>query len=596
MKRECVFWPTQALQLAVCLPLTLAWSSLAQTNFLFPVVTIRTTDPFATWSGDSGTFTVFRDGPTNATLNVYYRIDGTASNGVDYAKIPNWVDIPAGVRANTITISPINNSQTNFETVRLTLAQPPILPPVNYLIGFPSNATVYITSNPITNFPPFVRIATPSDGATFYAPVNVPICADARDLDGYVATVEFFAGTNSLGITTNNPYSAGVRNPFCLVWSNAPLGDYALTAKAADNGGGTGWSDPVHISVQPGPPPPPTNYSPVVRIISPPNGAIFRAPVHLPIYAYASDRDGYVNSVEFFAGTNSLGLGHGVCIGLTYTNRLCLTNLFLLVWTNAPLGAYSLTARATVLCGFCPQGEASAVSEPVNVTILPPPPPPTNFPPIVSIIATDPIAIEGTNCWVWPGTTNCPSSWSNWPGAICRSFTNCGPKNATFAVRRYGATNNDLTVTYHIGGTATNGVDYVTLPDSVTIPAGERHAQITVVPLDDGLPDITSTVILKLLPSTNYIIRFPAAAAAIIVDSDLPLLLTGLLPDRCFHFNAPGPDAAWFRIEYSTDLLNWTALATNQVVNGSIDFVDPDSQYDQARFYRVVPEANPPLE
>src|SRR6266478_6002195 len=199
--------PLQGPQLLICLLATCAWSSFAQTNYVIPVVTIRATDPFASFSGDTGAFTVFRDGSTNQTLNIYYRIDGTASNGVDYAQIPNWVVIPAGVRANTITISPINNSQTNFETVRLTLAQPPILPPVNYLIGYPSNATVYITSNPITNIPPFVRIETPTDGATFYAPVNIPICADALDLDGYVATVEFFADTNSLGITTNNPYS-----------------------------------------------------------------------------------------------------------------------------------------------------------------------------------------------------------------------------------------------------------------------------------------------------------------------------------------------------------------------------------------------------
>ena len=74
---------------------------------------------------------------------------------------------------------------------------------------------------------------------------------------------------------------------------------------------------------------------------------------------------------------------------------------------------------------------------------------------------------------------------------------------------RFGATNNDLDVAYAIGGTATNGVDYVALPGAVTIPAGERRADITIVPLDDGPPDITSTVILKLIPDatgTNYLL------------------------------------------------------------------------------------------
>jgi hypothetical protein len=174
-------------------------------------------------------------------------------------------------------------------------------------------------------------------------------------------------------------------------------------------------------------------------------------------------------------------------------------------------------------------------------------------------------------------------------------FTNCGPKNATFAVRRFGVTNNDLTVAYTIGGTATNGVDYVMLLGSVTIPAGERRALISVVPLDDGPPDITSTVVLKLAGSTNYIVGFPAAAATIIIDSNWPWPPTTVLPDGCFHVNAAGPEGAWFSIEASADLLNWTAICTNQVVNGSIDFVDPDAQGAPARFYRAVPQLSSPM-
>src|SRR5436309_4523173 len=100
---------------------SVAFAALSQTSSI-PVVTIRATDPLASWSGDTGTFTLFRAGPTNATLNVYYRIEGTASNGVDYKAIGNWVIIPAGERTNSIIISPINNGQTNIETVVLQLA------------------------------------------------------------------------------------------------------------------------------------------------------------------------------------------------------------------------------------------------------------------------------------------------------------------------------------------------------------------------------------------------------------------------------------------------------------------------------------------
>src|SRR6516225_1637755 len=129
------------------------------------------------------------------------------------------------------------------------------------------------------------------------------------------------------------------------------------------------------ILVSQGPPPPPTNYPPLVRLASPPNGAVFRAPVNVPVYAYAFDRDGSVSSVEFFAGTNSLGLGHGLCVESVLTNQWpsinCPTNLFTLIWSNAPPGAYVLTAVAT------DNGGASATSGPVNITILAPLPPPT---------------------------------------------------------------------------------------------------------------------------------------------------------------------------------------------------------------------------
>jgi hypothetical protein len=691
----------------LCL-LGFAFGGFAQTATM-PVVTIRATDPFATWSGDTGTFTLFRDGPTNDSLFVYCRIDGTASNGVDYASITSYVTIPAGIRTNSVVIKPIDLGQTNTKYVVLTLAPSPMLPPVNYVIGNPSNAVVSIstalptnippwvylvsptngnvfytpvdislmafagdpdgfvatveffagktslgivsngvvvdplpgggtppgtraffltwsnvppgiyplsakaTDNggavsisplvnivvnqgpppPPTNIPPVVKISIPTNRATFFTPVNVPICASAYDPDGYVATVEFFADGNSLGIRTNNPASAGPMNPFCLVWSNVPPGGYALTAKATDNGGAVTLSDLVKITVQNGPPP--TNFPPVVRITSPPNGAIFRAPVNVPIYTYASDPDDQVVSVEIFAGSNSLGLAQGVCISpVAMPMNYCPSNIYWLTWSNAPVGQYALTAVAT------DSGGLGTVSAPINVTILPSPPPPTNRPPIVSIVAVDPVAIEGTNCWPWLGLTNTVPAWSNWSGAIslCRYFTNCGPKNATFAVRRYGDTNNDLTITYSIGGTATNGVDYVPLPGSVTIPAGERKALINVVPLDDGPPDINSTVVLALRPSTNspldYVLGFPQKAAALILEKLWPPPVSAVLPDKCFHLTAVGPDGAWFHVEYSVDLNHWNAICTNQVVNGSIDFIDPDASADSVRFYRAVPEATPP--
>jgi hypothetical protein len=590
---------------AFCLSLALASAGFAQTatGSSVPVVTIRATDDHGTWNGDPAVFTVFRSGNPAPALNVYCCISGTASNGVDYQTIGSFVSLPAGVMSNTIIIKPVNLGQTGIKTVTVDLCPSPLMIPVNYSVGFPSSATVYITPPGVSNLPPAVSIINPANGAVFYTSVNISLLARAADPDGSVTNVEFFAGTTDLGrgqpVVLDPPGVNGVTGlVYFLNWQNVPANTYSLTAVATDNGGASTTSAPVKITVLPGPPP--TNLPPVVRITSPPNGAVFRAPVNIPIYTYAADSDGFVTTVEFFAGSTSLGFGHRVTAvppplppGPVQPPILIVvpTNYWGLVWTNPPLGTnIALTARAT------DNGGASAVSVPVLISILPSPPPPTNRPPIVSIVATDPVAIEGTNCWPWLGLASPVPTWSNWFAASppWRVFTNCGPKDATFTVFRFGATNDDLDVTYNIGGTATNGIDYVALPGLVTIPAGERRAAITIMPLDDGPPDITSTVILKLVPGTNYLLGYPQAAATIILDSQSPRAVTGLLPGAAFNLSAAGPDGAWFHVEYSTDLIHWTPVCTNQVVNGRIDFVDPDAATNPARFYRTVPEAGPP--
>jgi hypothetical protein len=314
-----------------------------------------------------------------------------------------------------------------------------------------------------------------------------------------------------------------------------------------------------------------------VNFFSPPNGASFRAPANIHLVAYAEDpEDGYKLTVEFFNGTNRLGFG-------TFVPSLCPTPHcpnFALVWSNVPPGRYVLSARATDAQGI------ATTSAPVQVEVVG-----SNVPPVVTIIARDPVAAEGTNCYRWPG----------WPIPFPGAAT--GTNTATFAVRRTGDTNASLMVFYQISGTAANGVDYTELPGSVVIPVGQRTASITVVPVDDKLTERIETVVLRLteppygspLPSP-YTIGSPARAAAIIVDNDQPRPCTGRLPDRCFHLTQPATNGAWFRIEASANLIDWTVLCANSVTDGAIHFVDPDADETSQRFYRAVPEANPPTD
>jgi hypothetical protein len=341
---------------------------------------------------------------------------------------------------------------------------------------------------------------------------------------------------------------------------------------------------------------------PLVRILSPANHATFFGPLDIPIFAYKVDAP-LATNVEFFAGTNDLGTGFSLGAARTALGPEIpqfvlpeagvprLAAEFCLVWTNVPAGSYTLTAVTKGLAGYIPR-----TSAPVSITVLSPvaPVPATN---VVSIVATDPIAVAGTNSWVWRGSPDALPVWTDWPPPVTELFTNWGPKDALFTVRRFGDATDALIISYQIGGTATNGVDYVALPGSVTIPAGEAYALIPIAPIQMSDTNSPKSVVLTLSPDTNsppnYLVGIPKRAGAVILYN-WPRPMPFLLPDRNFHINALGPDGAWFSVSYSADLLNWTNLTTNQVVQGAIDYLDGDASSNSIRFYNVVPQIKAP--
>lgn len=469
---------------------------------------------------------------------------------------------------------------------------------------FLASATVEVTvTSPPSPQP--LQITSPTNGAIFIAPTNLTFSVLVTNPTLDVNYIGFTAAPISTGPTpqyilwlgtVSNFVSAGpATRIYTFTWSNAARGDWLITAAATGSNAVYGDSATVKITVQGG-----THYPPMVQITSPANNSDFRAPVNLELVAYANEPNGSVSSVEFFAGTNALGFGHSMRIpvaqplipqGATNYPILYVTNTFEFIWSNAPPGSYAVTAMAV------DTDKQSATSQPINITILPEVIPPTNKLAIVSIFATDPIAVAGTNCWRWLGG---PPTWSNWvsPIAIWQWYTNCGPKDASFTVVRNGSTNDTLTVDYTVSGTASNGVDYAALPGNITIPAGQTEATITLVPVEAVTNVMLKTAILTLRPTTSvpadYTLGFPRSAEAIIVDTQGPQKIGAFLPDGSFHLSLTGPDGAWFHIDYTMDLINWTPLCTNQVVNGTIDFIDPNAGAATVREYRAVPMASTP--
>lgn len=103
---------------------------------------------------------------------------------------------------------------------------------------------------PPSNQPPTVSLTSPANG-TYGRASYVPVEATAKDADGIIERVDFYANSTLVWTDTAAPYR--------FTFENMPSGNYTLTAVATDNGGATATSAPVSITttgIDSGTPPP----------------------------------------------------------------------------------------------------------------------------------------------------------------------------------------------------------------------------------------------------------------------------------------------------------------------------------------------------
>ena len=92
---------------------------------------------------------------------------------------------------------------------------------------------------------------------------------------------------------------------------------------------------------------------------------------------------------------------------------------------------------------------------------------------------------------------------ANLPIVSIQASNNAAEEGAlpgTFLVSRTGPLDLPLEVEYEMGGSASNGLDYLRLPGRVTLRAGQASAPIVVVPIDDRLQETDETIALTLAP------------------------------------------------------------------------------------------------
>jgi fibronectin type 3 domain-containing protein len=94
-----------------------------------------------------------------------------------------------------------------------------------------------------------------------------------------------------------------------------------------------------------------------------------------------------------------------------------------------------------------------------------------------------------------------------------------GPDTATFHVSRTGPLTDALVVALNYSGTATSGVDYVGMPASVTIPAGQSAVDLILTPINNPEAEASESVTLTIAASADYVVSIASSTATIL---DMP--------------------------------------------------------------------------
>ena len=111
-----------------------------------------------------------------------------------------------------------------------------------------------------------------------------------------------------------------------------------------------------------------------------------------------------------------------------------------------------------------------------------------------------------------------------------------GANPGSLTVQRSGDASQAITVSYIVGGTATNGIDYQPLSGSVTLPAFATSAVIPVVPNPTLSTQPSETVSVTLNPGTNYSVGSSPTASVTITNIPPTLYVSQIRPTSA----APG--------------------------------------------------------
>ncbi|ACB73928.1 Ig-like domain-containing protein [Opitutus terrae] len=189
---------------------------------------------------------------------------------------------------------------------------------------------------PPDGIPPVITLTQPYSGQTITVNTPVTFTATASDADGTITSVQFVVNDTVLSTDQVYPYSA--------TWTPTALGNYSITAVAADSKANSVTTTPVIVTVVD-----PSVSGPTVSIARPLAGTPLTANNPTTIQANATD-DTAIASVQFYINGKPLGPAD-----TTYP--------YSADWLPASPGTYTVVARAIDEVGN------QTASSPVTVSV-----------------------------------------------------------------------------------------------------------------------------------------------------------------------------------------------------------------------------------
>ena len=348
--------------------------------------------------GTSATLTATASGTGGATINRVDFLAGTTVVGTALAApfSITWTPSASGIFALTARATDSNGATTTSSIVNVNVTAPS------------------------------VSITSPSPTASLTVGSATTVAANASAVGtATVASVEFFAGSTSLGIDNTAPYSVS--------YTPSAAGTVALTARVIDSNGAAVTSSAVSLTVA-------NAAGPTVSLTAPANGAVVTVGTGVTVSANATAGGAALSQVQFFAGTTLIGSSATAPYSIT--------------WTPSAAGTFNLTARAFDTAG------ASTTSTAVSVTAV------TATSVAFTAPAANSTAALGTALTVTAsatpvaGATIASVAFSSTVGGVTTALgtVNTAPYSLQWTPTTVGATTLTATATDSLGNTATSTV------------------------------------------------------------------------------------------------------------------------------------------